>query len=260
MNSVFTHFTATEYTQGLFGGATATNRGTVDPSSGDWTGGVLQNNECEKIFAVGHTTGALGDMVSDTATVTGATLEDASTNVDTDSSNDSASSTPYPIALQPDLTLDSRLLTSGAITNGTDVSYEVDVNNIGDGQLLADSSDYGQLEVSFLMPAGANYVSLDDLDTTDNLDNVFCQPLGDIQTLLPGSPYSGDVVLCAFLPHTGNLLPAHSSYPFKLNMHMTASFVSGTTEVRGLVLGDDADTATAFSYIIYRRRFSWITN
>lgn len=254
VNNVFDGFTPTEYIRSIFTNPGSTGPGTINSSTGEWTGGQMLAGECLGVVIVGTRTAGAGQTVSFSSTITQATLEDDSINVDTNPSNDTSSLTSPTLAEDPDITLGTRLLTSGTITPGEHINYELSISSIGLGDYYIDPGHFGGDEPSvyFLMPTGASYVNLTDTNQSDILDitdpDNACQDLGDINNFGPSFDiYDGNVIACHFNVNSGDYLPTGNSYTFNLELIATSEFESGTTQVRGVVVGGDPDTTLFFA-------------
>lgn len=257
----FTNFAPTEYLYFFFS-SQATNPGTVD-SNGNWSNGLLEGtnapggNQCLYILVNGTATGGLGSSIGLTTTVTSATLEDSSANIDTNTANDSYSYISNPLTPEADMALDTRLLTTGEITAGQDINYELTISNHGPGDYVKDAlNSDDNVTVFFLMPAGATFNSMDDTDTNDNLDIMGCFAFGSIHQFGPQmAQYDGDVEGCAFGIHSGNTIPSGASYSFQANVHTTTDFVSGETHIGAMLDGGDAGTVEYINAVLHLQNF-----
>ena len=218
---------------------------------------INDQQECLKIVFIGNPTTNIGSVITFNPSITSSMLEDSSANIDPNPSNNDGSDggVQYSVIADPDLALSTRLLTSGTISAGANVSYEITLSNIGSGDYDATSSD-NEPGFYFIMPAGANYTSLTDLNTGDNLSlgdiggNGPCENFGDVQAIgsyfnIDLSKYSGYVMHCAF-DLVDNTFASNTSFSFQLNMSASDSFASGDTEVVGVAVGNDGDTGKFF--------------
>jgi hypothetical protein len=140
-----------------------------------------------------------------------------------------------------DMAFQSRLLTSGQITSGETVSYELDLGNIGEGSFLG-----GQLGLFFLLPEGATFTDLVDINPNDGIDVDACFSMGDISQFGPPlDVYSGEFISCQFSSNLG-VVPANSHFPMQLNMTASSSFASGETQVIGVLIADGEPDTEVF--------------
>ncbi len=222
------------------GGSTAVDPGVIDPDTGIWTG-LVQMGQCVVIILEGEVTGELGQDIEATFSVASSTLEGGTENVDPNSANDSAIMTPYEIVPLPDFAVQTRLLTQGEITSGTEVSYEVIYHNVGEGTVPVDHEMINT--ISFVVPETASFVGVTDSDPDDNIvvDTDFCFPVGDPSVLGAGlAAIEGTLVVC-MLQRLGEIGPG-TSFPFEFQMMATDDFVSGEVNVYIVGAGQDADT------------------
>jgi hypothetical protein len=248
VTNTYEGFAPTSFKNLIFSDTSATSS-TIDSVDGSWTG-TMASGQCVEAFVLGDVTGNNGDSFSMTSTITSATLSDASANVDPTPGNDSDTSDAATIGDEADLVMATRLLTTGAITSGQNVSYEITVTNEGAGDYVFDpSSTFGNPQIYFLMPEGATFVDLIDTDTGDVLDVDFCFPVGDIQTQLPGTVYSGLIQGCQLVHNSGTTLPSGGTYTFEIEVLTTSGFVSGDTEAVGVIIGNEEDTVDYFEVL-----------
>ncbi len=238
---------------------TATDLGSI--ANGVWTG-RLNNNQCVGFNLVVSISGEVGEEASVTTSFVSSSFSENEYNVDPNATNDSAEKT-MDIVIAPDISVATRLMTSGEIHQGSNVSYEVDFMNIGAGALYE-----ATVGLFYVLPEGATFTGIEDLDPSDILsltDPVnSCTSLGQVEDL--GNAYlsyAGEVIRCDLISSTGNI-PAGSSYPFTINMTASESFASGSTEVLGVALslsGGEPDSAD-FLFAITRQQdaFSLATN
>lgn len=213
----------------------ATDSGSIDQDTGIWTG-VLENTQCINIAHINSIVGDYGDFMTSTATISDSKLVG---NIDNDETgfdaNNTVVSAPVEIVPQPDLALSTRLLTPGTISNGTEITYETTVSNIGEGP--DPSGD--QHNVLFIIPEDVTYGSFEVTSATAPYEVDNCQT-GPPQMISSVVPYTGTLIMCQ-----GTLsadLEAGSNYSILFHMTASASFVSGSTEVIGAVGGGDRDT------------------
>lgn len=217
----------------------ATDLGSIS-TNGVWHG-RLDAGQCIVFHADGPITGNLGDIVSWTATMTSSTLTGGEPNIDSFSGNDSMTISA-PVAETGDLAIQTRLMTSGSITDGSSVSYEVEIQNVGAG--VIHDSDIG---LYYILPVGASLIGITDLNTEDALSPVGCASMGPVNEIAPAfQNYSGEVIQCLLHGPQAGIVPG-SSYPFQLDLEATQGFTSGNTEVYGVVLSgniQEPDSAT----------------
>lgn len=209
--------------------------GTVS-NAGVWTG-LMENGQCTQIAQVNTITGDFGETATATVFIESSVLQGSVANVDPNVGNNTYDITPLVLAPLPDYSISTRLLTPGEIVNGTDITYEVVMSNIGAGSSLSGF----QPTLFFIIPPDATYNSVLDLDLGDSvsIDSCVAGPPGDIVPGL-GAYYSGTAVLC-FTTLATDFDPGMSSV-FTFSLTASASFVSGSTEVIAAVGGDDIDT------------------
>ena len=198
--------------------------------------------QCLAIGIVGTVTGNIGEVINVTVSIVSSTLGDSTPNVDPDNSNDSFTYTSAPIVHDPNLVLETRLLTTGPISDGTDISYELTIKNVGLGQYVLDNGN--PLGAYFIVPVGATYVSITDPDTSDdlNINTPNCGSLGNVNGFLPAfTGYDAELSGCQFYTTSGTIEPGAE---FKLHYNMTANgpFSNGDTKVMAILIGNDIDS------------------
>ncbi len=229
-----------------------TNHGTLNPETGIWVG-ELEATQCLSIAHTGLTTGDVGDVMQFDVSVTDVILSDLSVNVDPNESNNSATLLSPPVTVPPDLLLESRLLTSGTISAGSQVRYEVTVSNIGDGAY--DFGTFLPTGIYAILPTGATLVRIIDVDHNDEIlidgDDQSDDPdegsqcavvIGDIHGLGPAfDGYDGALYGCNFTS-TAGIIGAGDSFKFIVTMTATGSFASGDTSIALALAGDDGES------------------
>jgi hypothetical protein len=208
-----------------------------------WTG-VLDIDQCLVINPQGSVSGAIGETATWDFTIVSATHAGDVAVVDDVLTNQSDGMT-LSIAEASDLAIETRLLTSGDITVGSNVSYEVLIQNIAGGQYA-----YNQIGLYYVLPVGSTFTSTIDLDLDDELSLLGCSSMGPVQDLGPAfANYEGEVISCSFENSLGHI-PGNSEYPFQFNLEASAGFASGETQVIGVALAGDMgepDSATFIS-------------
>jgi len=239
-----------------FAGSNAPSSGNFDTNTQVWTGTLMGSDsalaatpdplptpQCVAIGFVGDVTGPVGQTITFTAEILSSTLGDSTPNVDPNDTNDVASMTTPPIALDPNLVLETRLLTSGEITNGTPVSYELTIKNTGAGQFVNDGGN--PMGVYFILPEGTTFVDVTDEDLTDNLTVSTCGSQGNVgsgpQRLPAFAGYDAELAGCQVIPTSG-FVPAGASYKLKFNMIANGPFSTGDTEVIAILVANDKDS------------------
>ncbi|MFN8015992.1 MAG: hypothetical protein U0R17_05235 [Acidimicrobiia bacterium] len=251
LDTTFSNFTVTDSLAlpSGFASSNATDNGSYNNTLQKWTG-TLEGSQIVALGFIG-TAGSIGQQIQVTSTILSSKLSDTSNNVDSNSSNDSASYTSAPIAADPDLVISTRLLTSGPITNGTPVSYEVTLTNSGQGTYI-DNPSSSKLGVYFVLPGGVTYTNGLDADTNDPLNVDACGTIGPASSVPGLASYAGDIVGCQFTPVGGVLSPGQSGKVI-INLVANTAFATGSTVVVGVAVGDDLDSirtqATVFAGI-----------
>lgn len=225
---------------------TATDMGSI--TNGVWTG-RLDRNQCAGFNVITTVTGDVGQTASITVTIASSTFANDVVNVDPDMSNNSGTATAN-IVVPADISIATRLITSGEIHAGSNVSYEVDVMNVGAGVL-----NEGQMGLFYLLPVGATFTSIEDLNSNDILSPEACTSIGHIEDM--GAAYAGyvgEVIQCLLNSSTGSI-PSGGSYPLQINMSSSESFASGSTQVLGvaLALGGGEPDSTQFMFAFMRQ-------
>lgn len=218
----------------------AANKGTLG-SDGNWTG-ELAPSECLHFAPTGTVTGAKSTQLQWTALITSSIVSDEHiANEDTNASNDSDTDHVL-IDDAADLFLKTRLMTSGAITAGSNVSYELDLQNIGDGAF-----QYPALSLLFILPANTTFTDVTDLNPDDGFNlTEDCESFGNINEQGPEfASYDGEFIACEFESDAGHIAP-NSSFPMQFNMTASADFASGVTNVFGVVIGPTEPDTDAF--------------
>ncbi|MFN8015778.1 MAG: hypothetical protein U0R17_04120 [Acidimicrobiia bacterium] len=259
ITSITFEFTATNFVVDdiytpPFDGAPQNGFGSIDVNTNTWTGTLVpdtdgpggNNPDCISLSAFGHTTGSIGETVNAYISVVSTT--DSDNNAET--GGPSQNYTPVTIAAPPDVEATARLATTGSISATDQVDYNVDVRNLGPGAYV--NEDF--FIFAFTLPEGASFVSAEDLDTSDGIDVSACNGglyLGN-QINFPGlEDYAGrEVVVCQLSTPDGPL-PADASkiYPFKIRIIAGAGIASGSTQVVGILEGNDPDTAEMFGVL-----------
>lgn len=221
-------------------GNNATDPGSV--SNGVWTG-LLEAGQCLVLNGNGPVTGNVGDTVSWTISILSSTLVGGALNNEPNLTNQTMAISG-PIAETGDLAIQTRLMTSGEITDGTTVDYEVEIQNIGAGPIF-DS----QIGLYYVLPEGATLMGVTDSNPDDGLSVSGCQSMGPIGDLGPAfSAYEGEVIQCLLQgPEEG--IPAGSSYPFVFQLEATQGFATGATEVFGVVLTGNISEPDSYAFV-----------
>jgi hypothetical protein len=212
--------------------SSATDAGTIN-ESGVWTG-TLSPSECVTLIPEGTVSGNVGTNLIFAPSITSSTLDGGVTNVDTDTSNDS-SSYSIPITDEPDATTSARLITTGDITSGSSVRYEITIRNIGAG---ASMSPQGFL--TFLLPDGTTFDHIALVGTSDDVsvDDSQCQDLGIASEQAPGlAAYDGHIMQC--LVSFADGMPPGFSQAFNVDLTSSDGFVSGSTRAIAVMLVPD---------------------
>ena len=145
-----------------------------------------------------------------------------------------------PIVLDPNLILETRLINTGPIVNETDVTYELTIKNIGEGQYIDGGGN--PLGIYFIVPEGATYQGVTDSDTGDQLNITSCGSLGNVNGYLPAfSGYDAELAGCQLVTASG-FIPAGASYKMLFNMEANGPFSSGDTEVNAILVANDVDS------------------
>ena len=222
-------------------GTEVADKGTINQTTGEWNG-LMLSGKCIMFAWVGSPTGADGDPMIPSYHITEGLLEGGATNNDPDlSNNDILLGFEQPTVLDvPDLKIDQRVLTSGAIDVGDNIDYEMTVSNIG----LGASFDTSAIVLVFVVPTEVNFVGVDELagpnNTPNSLELINCVDGGPTSNVGPGlAGYAGSIRIC-FLDPRGDFMPGESG-KFKFRMQAAQGFGAGT-KVVSLVSGDDADS------------------
>lgn len=220
-----------------FGNA-PTDLGFIDPDTLTWNG-IMDSGQCVSLASLGEPTGSVGSTVEATVHIVSSVLSDSSVNVDPNLGNNDATMDPTTVELQPDLTLSTRLATTGEITPTSHLVYEATVENTGEGSYV----DNGFFMIAFLVPENATFEDITDADANDPVSPAgACQSPGTLASLgfSALSQYSGLVEVCP-LQTTDDIAPGDS---FKLNFNIIAGddFAAGNAEVVGIMEGNDRDT------------------
>jgi|GEM_PF-1858711 len=214
----------------------AQDNGSFNNSTGTWTG-LISSGECLYFNLNGTVTGSIGESIewdSSISSIVPAGGEEI-TDIETSASSDY---TEIEINYTPDLAVSARLLTTGTITVGSQVSYELTLSNVGLGSLSSDD-----LGAYFIMPSNAIFSSVTDGNVNDALTIVGCDVIAeDIHDMGPQfSAYHGQLIGCE-LDSSLAQIPPGASYPLIFNATSGGDFSSGSTEVLGVVFGEDPDT------------------
>lgn len=235
---------------GGFAGSNVDDSGSYNSNTSVWSGTLMGSDsaainsdptpQCVSIGFVGTVTGSIGQTIGFTASIVSSVLGDSSPNVDPTSGNNTDSYTTAPIVLDPDLIIETRLLTTGVIENNTPVSYEVTIKNVGDGQYV--ESIGNPLGVYFIVPAGATFDEVVDENLADNLAITTCGTQGNVNGFLPAfAGYDAELAGCQLVATSG-FIPAGAEYKLRFDMVANGPFSAGDTEVLGIVVADDADS------------------
>lgn len=246
VSSLDIDFSATNYALDVFNlmtgpgsGTTATDEGTLNETSGVWSGS-MENGQCLNVVAFGGITGAVGQSATVTFSVSSSTLIGSIDNIDDPSGNNSSTSGPNIIQELPDMALSTRLTTPGVITEGKELNYETTISNVGAGSSPAGHS----LSLAFIVPSDAAYVSVTDGSLSDAVSisaDPGCFPWGPPSNAGTGlSGYSGVVVVC-ILDVNQDLLPGFTT-KFNFKMIASGAFASGNATVFGFLSGEDSDS------------------
>jgi hypothetical protein len=218
----------------------ATDNGSINPTTGVWTG-TLADTECITINVLFEIPAA-GTVVNGTVSVASSLLDGGATNVDPDSSNNSDAIDPITIAQRPDLAIAARLVTPGEIENGKEISYEVTVSNVGDGD---ETNSAGNFLIAFLVPPDVTFNEFVDADLDDSVDVDTSSCITVPISATPFAPalteyadYSD--VYCNFSLNAP--LASGESATFTANLTATSAFTSNSTAVITVVEGSDVDT------------------
>lgn len=220
--------------------------GSLDKSSGVWTG-TLEATQCIQVGNIGNAI-TLGQPITFDAYITHSVLSDDSENVDPVVDNDHSQYISGPAVALADLAMTTRLLTPAPITNGTIVSYEVTISNIGLGNYVFDGEPLGMY---FIIPAGTSYQSAADADPDDSVSipqNGCGTALDDVSTFIPAVDSHSPLVGCQFTS-TDPMAPGQST-KFIFSLQASEGFANGTTKVYGAVAGNDADSALFQGYLL----------
>lgn len=217
------------------------NVGTINASTGLWTGSLL-GGKCVTVAFVGEPTGLDGDPMIPSYHLSEGILAGGAANNDPDLSNNDILNgfEQATVVNVPDLKIDQRVLTSGAIDVGDNIDYEMTVSNIG----LGASFDTSAIVLVFVVPTEVNFVGVDELAGPNNAPNslelINCVDGGPTSNVGPGlAGYAGSIRIC-FLDPRGDFMPGESG-KFKFRMQAAQGFGAGT-KVVSLVSGDDADS------------------
>ncbi len=235
---------------GTISGNTWTGVLGADP---DGPGGA--NGECVNISAFGHVTGNLGDVVTATLTITSSTQADSTVtdHLTNGSDVDRWIYDPYTIVTLPDIEAKAHLSTTGTITATSEVEYQIDVRNIGEGNYV--HNDF--FIFAFTLPEGATFVSATDLATGTEADALVLSSCSGgiylgVDVDFPGlENFVGREVVVCELDVTGNILPPSTTtiYPFSIKIVAGTGIASGDTSVIGILEGNDSDTGEMFGTI-----------
>ncbi len=214
----------------------AIDEGTVD-ENGLWTGS-MENGQCVLPAIVSDVIGELGEQIEATVWVTDSVLEGDIENTDPNNANDTATFGPIEIINLPDVSITTRLLTSGTITAGTTITYEGIVSNVGLGAALQ-ANDQQFPNLFFLIPDGTTLDEVVDADLGDNveLDNCLNQPAANLGFV----GYPNHTAILCFLVLNADFEPGDTS-PFQFSLDVSEDFVSGETEVYAASGGPDVET------------------
>lgn len=238
-----TNWTLTEYMiqQQKDSGNSATDLGSIT-LDGVWTG-LIEAGQCIVFYASGPVTGESNETVVWTVSIVSSDLEGGAPNPDSNQNNQSMT-VSGPIGEVGDLAIQTRLLTSGEIQAGDEVSYEVNIMNIGVGEIF----DAG-VGLYYVIPEGTSYLSVEDANDSDGLTPIGCSSMGLIQNMGPAyDGYVGEIIQCMLTSSTPTI-PAGSSYPLVLNLEASGGFATGETEVYGVVLAGNMSEPDSYKFV-----------
>lgn len=216
------------------------NKGSINFATGDWTG-ALASQQCVSIAFVGEPNGPEGEAIAPSYEVTQGTLLNGVPNIDPNLNNNTVTGTTTNIVANvPDLKIEQRVLTEGAINVGDAVEYEMTVSNIGAGAQPTTST----IALVFVVPPEVNFVDVEELTGPNGEANPLslqgCIDGGPTSNVGPGlANYEGSLRIC-FLDPDGDFVSG-SSGKFKFVMQAAAGFGPGV-KVVSLVSGDDTDS------------------
>jgi len=210
--------------------------GSYNAQTKTWTGEIY-DGDCLYFDISGTAANTLGAKASIDANIVTAVTDGETVGVD--GYVERSYSHEKMINLLPDLAIFATLKTTGNIKAGDTVNYDVDVANIGDGMLGSNNDSY--VGIYFIVPDGATFLDVADLDTNDSLNFSGCEVQGNIHDMGPQfSAYYGDLVACSLESTTG--LQPKSHHLFRFTMTAGNSFAQGTAQVLGVAFADDPDT------------------
>ncbi len=223
----------------------ATDPGTFDLNTLTWEG-ILASGECQSIGLFGADSGVLGDSVTTTLRIVSAIQVDDTVNTDTNPGNDEVVLPSFTISPLSDLQVDSRLATTGTITESTEVSYQIDFRNIGEGEFTNPNNYF---IFAFILPPDSTFLNVVDENVDDALvvdpGNCFAPgTVGEVGIGAGLAPYADrTIVVCNLSIGGEGVLPVGNTiYPFSVNITAGASLAAGTADVVGIVQGNDVDT------------------
>jgi len=216
----------------------ATDLGSVT-AQGVWTG-LLEAGQCTTLNMVGEVTGNIGDEIEITTVFTNVVLVGGALASNVNNGGvDSSESFTVQIGAPVDLSVTTRLLTPGPIGSGSNVSYELNLRNVGDS--VYNSS---QVQVYFVLPQGSTFNNVTDGNSGDTLALDSCQVmLPNINVMFP--QYDGALLFCNFVNSLGNF-PLGANYPMIFNLTVGSAFSSETTEVFGVLIAQGETDSDEF--------------
>ena len=211
-----------------------------DAKQFEWNG-ELRPGETLTLLPRGIVSGSAGDSASLSWNILSSKLEGDVDNIDEITEND-VSTINFEVIATGDLAIETRLVTTGDIEVGDNVTYEIYVKNIiSPGVLESNPGLY------YVLPEGSSFVSIVDLDENDGITASGCMPL-PVQYLPPDFAYTGIVMQCGLQAASG-VIPGNSSFPFALTMTASEGFSNGTAEVLGVVLANSGMELDSLAFI-----------
>lgn len=229
--------------------SSATNVGTYNSTTDIWNGTIV-NGDCI-FFDVDGTVADLDGVESTFQTNIVSATTDSGNDLAEEEYGNSERSETFTIAHTPDMTVSSRLLTTGPITPGSNVTYDMELTNLGQGAYRD-----GYFYLYLVLPEGTSYTGLTDPDTHDNLDIAdsndeeigvqSCQLVAeDISAM--GPPFEerhNPLVMCMLLSQEP-FMPGDAH-----NIHLTITtsdaYTSGTTSFIGFLMNNEPDQQAFF--------------
>jgi len=219
---------------------TATSDGIFDFESLTWSGGQMDQNQCVWLTIHGNATGEVGDTLTIRFDLIESTLLGGAPNVETDTS-DNFNSVTRPIETLSDMSIKSRLTTTGALQNGDSLSYELTVKN--ESGNAYPGQGFG---LYFIIPEETVFddVTLD--VTADDLTLLYCfdtGPASEADEVF--AAYEGHLVVCSF-DSPNREFNVGSTLTITFNLTAAAGFETGVTKVAGMLFA----SAESDSYFI----------